>query len=81
MTLTSIAIVVTVAAGLYGLHRLLLWAEGRGWIYYRRQSSSRASVGSAMLEVHALMEPSKKHVLEVREEDEARRQEAGEGDT
>lgn len=72
MTVTLLAIIVAVAAGLYGLHRLLAWAEGRGWIYYRRQSGTRASVGSAFLEVHALMEPSKKHVLEVREEDERR---------
>lgn len=78
MTATVLALFVVTLAGLYGLHRLLLWAERRGWIYYRRQSSSRASVGSAMLEVHALMEPSKKHVLEVREEDE-RRDEAGKG--
>lgn len=77
MTVTWLAIVVAVAAGLYGLHRLLVWAEGRGWIHYRRQSATRASVGSAFLEVHALMEPSKTHVLEVREEDE-RRDEAAE---
>jgi hypothetical protein len=25
-------------AALYGLHRLVLWLEDRGWLYYRRTS-------------------------------------------
>jgi len=58
-----------VLLGLYLLDRVLLWAEARGWIYYRRHSGSRRSVGSGMLEVHALMEPEKRHVLELHEDE------------
>lgn len=29
--------VVVAAVMLYGLHRLALWAEQRGWIYYRQK--------------------------------------------
>jgi hypothetical protein len=31
---------------------------------------TRRSVGTAMLEVHALMEPEKRHVLELREDEQ-----------
>jgi hypothetical protein len=27
---------IPAVAGLYGIHKLALWAEGRGWIYYRK---------------------------------------------
>lgn len=45
--------------------------EERGWLYYRHKRGSSGSLGSAFLEVQALLEPGKRHVLEVvREEDE-----------
>jgi hypothetical protein len=30
-------LVVAVIPGLYGLHRLCLWLEMRGWLYYRNK--------------------------------------------
>src|SRR5215218_4310886 len=60
-----------VIAALYALHRLALWMEGRGWLYYMHKRGSSGSLGSAFLEVHALMDPGKRHVLEVvRDEDD-----------
>lgn len=58
-----------VAAGviLWLLDRLLLIAEGRGWIYWRRIKPHASSLGSAMLTVQALLEPEKQHVVEERE--------------
>lgn len=58
---------------LYCLHRAAVAAERRGWIYYRKKHGSSGSVGNAFLEVHALFEPAKRHLLEerVREEPEA----------
>lgn len=37
-------------AGLYGLHRIALWAERRGWIYYGNKHGSSGALGSALLE-------------------------------
>ena len=51
---------------LYGLHRVALWAERRGWIYYRRRRGTSAALGNALLNVQSLVEPSRKHVLEER---------------
>ena len=53
-------------AALYGLHRAALFAEERGFIYYRKGSGSSGTVGNALLEMQAMLEPSKRHVLEQR---------------
>lgn len=60
------------AAGLYGLHRLALFAEDRGWIYYKHRRGSSGALGNALLQVHAVLEPSKQHVVDesVREQRE-----------
>ena len=63
-------------AVLYPLHLLATYAEKRGWIYYRKKHGS-VTVGSAFLEIQALMEPSKRHVLEQRRRDDFDNQESG----
>jgi hypothetical protein len=68
---------IALAVGiLYPLHLLAMWAEKRGWIYYRKKHGS-VTVGSAFLEIQALMEPSKRHVLEQRRRDDFDNQESG----
>lgn len=66
---------IAIILGLYGLHRLGLWMEERGWIYYRRKHGSSGTLADALLEVQAIMEPSKRYVLEERakEDDEAQK--------
>ena len=57
------------AVAVFLLDRLLLWAERRGWIYYRkREPSGGTGVGNALLEIHSMLEPDKKAMIEVREE-------------
>lgn len=66
MTLRLITIgAVCLAAG-YGLHRLALWAEGRGWIYYRTKRMPPGAGGMAMMQVAAIFEPAVEHVVEER---------------
>lgn len=52
------------AAGLYGLHRLALWAESRGWIYYRTKHMPAGATGLALLEVTSILDPQVTHVIE-----------------
>ncbi len=61
-----IAIAATAVCALVGLDRFLLWAESRGWIYYRRRKPSRSALGDAFLAVQSIIESDKRHVLEVR---------------
>jgi hypothetical protein len=63
--------------GLYGLHRLGLWMETRGWMYYKHHRGSSGSMGSAFLEMQALLEPSKRHVLEIAQKDDFEDGESG----
>ena len=66
-------VLLAVAAALFALHRLALWMEDRGWIYYRRRRGSSGALGDAFLEVQSLVDPAQKAVLEARraEADEA----------
>ena len=48
---------LVVAAVLFGLDRLCLWAERKGWIYYRNHSPSPSASRNAMLQVSAIMQP------------------------
>jgi hypothetical protein len=58
---------LAVVAALYGLDRLGLWLEDRGWLYYRwkRPTSSPASCWVAM---QRFLEPGVKHVAQVGQE-------------
>jgi hypothetical protein len=57
-----------VLAALWGLDRILLKAEARGWIYYRKKRGTSSRLGSAFLEVQSVLEPDKRHAAEVRKE-------------
>lgn len=62
---------------LLGLHRLAVWAEERGWVYYRHRRPSRSALGRAFLEVQSMLEPEKRALLEACEEQP---EEPGSGD-
>ncbi len=68
---------ILASACVYGLHRLAVHAEGRGWIRYRHSRGAGSALGNALLEVHAILEPSKRYVLEERKRDEAEESESG----
>jgi hypothetical protein len=74
MTMLAAAAILV---GLYGLHRLAVWAEERGYIYYLRGRGSSGSVGSAFLEVQALLEPGVRHVVNERKREIAEEKESG----
>ncbi|MBI5084379.1 MAG: hypothetical protein HZB13_07265 [Acidobacteria bacterium] len=65
------------AAGLYALHRLALWMEGRGWIYWTKSSGHSTRAGNALLEIQEMLEPSKRHVIEMKRDAKAERDDAG----
>jgi hypothetical protein len=46
--------------------QLLLAAERRGWIRWRRTKADRRAVGRAALQVQSLFEPAVEHVVEER---------------
>lgn len=62
-----VAATLGVAVGLYGLHRLCLWLETRGLMYYLHKKPESGSA-SCFLSLQGLIEPRHNHVLEVREQ-------------
>lgn len=50
-------------AALVVVDRLLLAAEARGWVYWRRRTATGSSAGSALLGVQAILEPNAEHVV------------------
>ena len=69
--------VVIAAAVLYAVHRLALWMEARGSLYYRHRKPSSSALGNAFLEVQSLIDPSKRHVLAARCEERVEPSESG----
>ena len=58
-----VVILALVGGALYALDRLGLYAERRGWVYYRKRRGS-VPLATAVLETQALFDPSKRYVLE-----------------
>lgn len=53
--------VLAVSAVLYALHRLALWAEHRGWIYYRAEDRPR---GAGLNFLATIYQPEMEHVID-----------------
>jgi len=58
---------IAAIVAIYAFHRLFRWMESRGWIYYTRSGNHSTRAGNAMLNIQQLFEPSKKHVIEMKQ--------------
>src|SRR5688572_6874680 len=77
----------SVPAGLYAIHRLMLFCEAKDWIYYKRkrpEASSRS--GGVLTQFQQFVEPEVRHVeeykaeqKEIRLDDRPRRSNEGDG--
>ncbi|MBZ0271262.1 hypothetical protein K8I61_04450 [bacterium] len=66
---STIATIGGIGVALFAFDRLMLVAEARGWIYWRRRKPSPGTAGNALLKLHAMIEPSKKHLVDVRKDE------------
>ena len=57
-------IVVGLALLLYGAHRFLLYAERRGWVYYKHKRAPAGSGALAFMELMKIYRPEIEHVIE-----------------
>lgn len=57
---------VLIAIALFALDRLLLALEAKGYVYYRKKKASLRSTGSVLMELHGVIEPRAKNVIEAR---------------
>lgn len=49
---------------IYGIHRLLLYAEQRGWVYYKHKRAPAGSGAMAFMELMRIYRPEIEHVIE-----------------
>lgn len=77
--MTGVLIVSAFVAGLVAFDRLMLAAEARGWVRWRRSPPTRASANTALLEILSIYEPAHQHVVEERRATDAD-DEAGDDD-
>ena len=64
--LVGSVVVVGGGAAIYGLHRLALWLEERGHLYYLHKKPSGSAAG-CFVALQRTIEPQAHHVLLVRE--------------
>lgn len=60
-------ILVGIVSLIIAIDRLGLWAEARGWVYWRRTKPSSSAAGGAFLALDAFADPGARHVVEMRE--------------
>lgn len=61
--LGAVLITLGIAALLFALDRVAVWAEGKGWIYWRH-SDTRSAGAVVMGPLVELFQPSYSHVME-----------------
>ena len=64
---------------LWGLHRLCIYLEDCGYIYYREKSSG-GGVSSALLEIDKITQPRTEHVIEAKDTPVKQQQQRIDGD-
>ena len=52
---------------LFMIDRLALWAEARGWIYWRRKKAQTGAMSSMLMEMNVITHPSAQHVIEAKD--------------
>jgi ligand-binding sensor domain-containing protein len=73
----KVMLLVGVVLAIWLVHRLALWLETRGWLYYRRTRPSSSALGTAFLEAQQLVDPGKRFVLDATREDRSKRDDTG----
>jgi hypothetical protein len=64
---------------LLALDRLGLWAESKGWIYWRKVKR-KGSGGAALMTLNAVFDPSAHKAIEAREEQQQEDEDNGDDD-
>lgn len=52
---------------IYLFDKFCLWLEKQGWLYYRNKKAESGIIGKALLEFHSFLNPSTRHVIEVKQ--------------
>ena len=56
-----------VVVTLFMIDRLALWAEERGWIYWRRKKAQTGAMSSMLMEMNVITNHSAQHVIDAKD--------------
>jgi len=59
--------VIAIGGCFFIADRLCLWLERKGWLYYRNSKTSGGFIGSALLELQNIVNPSTRHTIEMKQ--------------
>jgi hypothetical protein len=62
----TVILIILICLTLFILHKFLIWCENKRWINYRRISSD--SIGDSMMELHTMLSPNVKKVIEIKQQ-------------
>lgn len=62
----KILIILGLILGVYLLHRLCLWLEKNGHLYYLNKKPERGLIGSAMEEINGILHPGVRQTIEMK---------------
>ena len=60
--------IAAIGVALFAFDRLALWAEAKGWIYWRKKKASSGALSSIMAEMNVLTNPGAEHVIVAKDE-------------
>jgi len=69
------ALAIGAVAALFGLDRLGLWLEDRGWLYYRRKKPTSSPM-TALVAIQQAIDPGIRHVVEVKHHQRSEKEKA-----
>ena len=68
-----LGIILVFCFGLYLFDRCCLWLEEKGYLFYRkRKPQSSGLIGSALLEMHNIVNPSAQNIIEMKQNSEVK---------
>ena len=62
-----IIIIFAACVIIYCLHRLCLWLEKNGWIYYINKKSESGFLAGTLEQMNSLLNPAVKHTIEMKQ--------------
>ncbi len=65
----------------YLFHRLCLWLEKKGYLYYRHKKPEKGIIGGAMEELQGILNPGVRHTIEMKRNEAKHEQNASKDDS
>ena len=60
-------ILLAICVGLYITDKICLWLERKGLLFYRHNKPEGGVIGSTLLELQNMVNPSTRHIIEIKD--------------